>query len=96
MARVVRYFTEVDSDGGRYACKRCTKDPVTFSIENDMDSGPVPNKLTGLTRAGQLRIALKRIGEGGKVAVLGVELMCALSTIMREDRAGGHAGGSNT
>ena len=72
------HFTEVDSDGGRYVCKRCTKDPVTFSAENDMDPGPVPNELAGLTQIEQLLIAqiipmmtIVRLPRGGQFGYRG-------------------------
>ena len=71
-------FTVTDNDDSRYVCKRCTKDPVTFSAENDMDPGPVPKELTGLTQVEQLLIAqiipmmtIVRLPRGGQFGYSG-------------------------
>ena len=71
-------FTVTDSDDSRYVCKRCTKDPVTFSAENDMDPGLVPEELTGLTQVEQLLIAqiipmmtIVRLPRGGQFGYSG-------------------------
>ena len=49
-------FIEVDDS--RYRCKRCIKDPITFSAENNMDPGPVPHELAGLSPTEQLLISI--------------------------------------
>ena len=40
-----------------HRCKRHKRSPKLFSAENDMDPGPVPLCLEGLTQVGQLLIA---------------------------------------
>ena len=69
-------FARGDDNGSR--CKRCEKDPVTFSVGNDMDPGTVPDELKGLTQVEQLLIAqiipmmtIVRLPRGGQFGYSG-------------------------
>ena len=72
-------FIEATVEVGRlYKCKRCTKDPITFSKRNGMDPGAVPEALNGLTQVEQLLIAqiipmmtIVRLSSGGQFGYRG-------------------------
>ena len=48
----------IEVDDSRYRCKRCIKDPITFSAENNMDPSPVPHELAGLSPTEQVLISI--------------------------------------
>ena len=50
-------YVDTDNSDAPYECKRCSKDPVSFSAENDMDPGPVPDELAGLTQIEEMLIS---------------------------------------
>ena len=52
----LRYINTGNNDAP-YECKRCSKDPATLSVENDMDPGPVPEALAGLTQIEKMLIS---------------------------------------
>ena len=85
-------FVEADNNNGSYVCKRCVKDPVTFSAENDMDPGPVPEELTGLTQVEEMLISadlpmmtIVRLPRGGQHSYSGnvINLPQDLSRLVR-------------
>ena len=74
----INFTVASNDDDSQYVCRRCNKDPVTFSAENNMDPGPVPEELAGLTQVEQLLIAqiiptmtIVRLPRGGQFGYSG-------------------------